>query len=424
MEIKNIKKNVNMKLGNFFIENNHIKTKPKETELLNLFSTYLTQSEKPFLLKYTDIKNPINESTEIPKIKKKGKQIVTFYSNKNTPHYISSVNSSNSNSSSISNSNTSSYRNSKSESNISQNKKEEINTMKRNLKNKKYTIREIKNFQIQEISDPYLDMNLEFYLPVMNFDEISKVITHRRFNSQKFHEIKSNFLISKGMENDKITMKKIQNAFKEERSPEEIEESYDNFYDEDIKIKKLRKIVLDFLQAKDNRLNQVQIEKNIFFFLFENRVNFIYDSYKVPNIKNHFIDLSNKLLKINNYPNIIDNGIREYLNIRKFTIQRNEDIKFNKTLNYETNIKIKKKVNKKDDIYEKDNFLRFQEEEDNNTKIYELDSFFIHKYTRYPMVHITGPKIRNLIYNAKITRVQLEEEELENLKDKITFREK
>ena len=424
MEIKNIKKNVNMKLGNFFIENNHINTKPKETELLNLFSTYLTQSEKPFQLKYTDIKNPINESTEVPKNKKKEKKIVTFYSDKNTPHYISSVNSSLSNSSSISNSNTSSYRNSKSESNISQNKKEEINTMKRNLKNKKYTIREIKNFQIQEISDPYLDMNLEFYLPVMNFDEISKVITHRRFNSQKFHEIKSNFLISKGMENDKITIKKIQNAFKEERSPEEIEESYDNFFDEDIKIKKLRKIVLDFLQAKDNRLNQVQIEKNVFFLLFENRVNFIFDSYKVPNIKNHFIDLSNKLLKINNYPNIIDNGIREYLNIRKFTIQRNEDIKFNKTLNYETNIKIKKKVNKKDDIYEKDNFLRFQEEEDNNTKIYELDSFFIHKYTRYPMVHITGPKIRNLIYNAKITRVQLEEEELENLKDKITFREK
>ena len=415
MEIKNIKKKVNIKLGNFFIENNHINTKPKETELLNLFSTYLTQSEKPFQLKYTDIKNPINESTENPKIKKKGKQIVTFYSNKNTPHYISSVNSSNSNSSSISNSNTSSYRNSKSESNISQNKKEEINTMKRNLKNKKYTIREIKNFQIQEISDPYLDMNLEFYLPVMNFDEISKVITHRRFNSQKFHEIKSNFLISKGMENDKITMKKIQNAFKEERSPEEIEESYDNFYDEDIKIKKLRKIVLDFLQAKDNRLNQVQIEKNIFFFLFENRVNFIYDSYKVPNIKNHFIDLSNKLLKINNYPNIIDNGIREYLNIRKFTIQRNEDIKFNKNINYETNIKIKKKTKKIEEKIEekieKDNFLRFQEEEDNNTKIYELDSFFIHKYTRYPMVHITGPKIRNLIYNAKITRVQLEEEE-------------
>ena len=187
---------------------------------------------------------------------------------------------------------------------------------------------------------------------------------------------------------------------------------------------KLRKIVLDFLQAKDNRLNQVQIEKNVFFLLFENRVNFIFDSYKVPNIKNHFIDLSNKLLKINNYPNIIDNGIREYLNIRKFTIQRNEDIKFNKTLNYETNIKIKKKVNKKDDIYEKDNFLRFQEEEDNNTKIYELDSFFIHKYTRYGGVHLTEHKIKYIIYYAKNKRVQLEEEELENLKDKITFREK
>ena len=428
MEIKNIKKNVKMKIGNIFIENNHINTKPKETELLNLFSTYLTQNEKPFQLKYTDIKNPINESTEVPKNKKKEKKIVTFYSDKNTPHYISSVNSSLSNSSSISNSNSNSnilfHRHSKSELNNSINQNEEIKTIKRNLKNKKYTIREIKNFRLQEISDPYLDMNLEFYLPVMNFDEISKVITHRRFNSQKFHEIKSNFLISKGMENDKITMKKIQNAFKEERSPEEIEECYDNFFNEDIKIKKLRKLVLDFLQAKDNRLNQVQIEKNVFFLLFENRVNFIFDSYKVPNIKNHFIDLSNKLLRINNYPNIIDNGIREYLNIRKFTIQRNEDIKFNKNINYETNIKLKKKVNKKDDTYEKDNFLRFQEEEDNNTKIYELDSFFIHKYTRYPMVHITGPKIRNLIYNAKITRVQLEEEELENLKDKITFREK
>ena len=428
MEIKNIKKNIKMKIGNIFIENNHINTKPKETELLNLFSTYLTQNEKPFQLKYTDIKNPINESTEVPKNKKKEKKIVTFYSDKNTPHYISSVNSSLSNSSSISNSNSNSnilfHRHSKSELNNSINQNEEIKTIKRNLKNKKYTIREIKNFRLQEISDPYLDMNLEFYLPVMNFDEISKVITHRRFNSQKFHEIKSNFLISKGMENDKITMKKIQNAFKEERSPEEIEECYDNFFNEDIKIKKLRKLVLDFLQAKDNRLNQVQIEKNVFFLLFENRVNFIFDSYKVPNIKNHFIDLSNKLLRINNYPNIIDNGIREYLNIRKFTIQRNEDIKFNKNINYETNIKLKKKVNKKDDTYEKDNFLRFQEEEDNNTKIYELDSFFIHKYTRYPMVHITGPKIRNLIYNAKITRVQLEEEELENLKDKITFREK
>jgi len=419
-----------MKLSNFFIENNPTNTKPKETELLKLFSTYLTQTEKPFQLKYTNMKNPINESTESPNVKKKRKQIVTFYSNKNTPHYISSVNSSNSNSNSslISNSNISSHKNSISESNISINKNEEIKTIKRKLKQKKYTIREIKNFKLHEIDDPYLDMNLEFYLPVMNFDEISKVITHRRFNSQKFHEIKSNFLISKGMENDKITIKKIQNAFKEERSPEEIEESYDNFFDEDIKIKKLRKIVLDFLQAKDNRLNQVQIEKNVFFLLYENRVNFIFDSYKVPNIKNHFIDLSNKLLKINNYPNIIDNGIREYLNIRKFTIQRNEDIKFNKNINYETNIKIKKKTKKIEEKIEekieKDNFLRFQEEEDNNTKIYELDSFFIHKYTRYPMVHITEPKIRNKIYNAKITRVQLEEEELENLKDKITFRDK
>ena len=177
-----------MKLSNFFIENNPTNTKPKETELLKLFSTYLTQTEKPFQLKYTNMKNPINESTESPNVKKKRKQIVTFYSNKNTPHYISSVNSSNSNSNSslISNSNISSHKNSISESNISINKNEEIKTIKRKLKQKKYTIREIKNFKLHEIDDPYLDMNLEFYLPVMNFDEISKVITHRRFNSQKF----------------------------------------------------------------------------------------------------------------------------------------------------------------------------------------------------------------------------------------------
>ena len=292
------------------------------------------------------------------------------------------------------------------------------------MRNKKYTIREIKSFKLHEIdTDPYLNMNLEFYLPEMNFDELSKVITHRKFSSQKFHEIKANYLISKGMENDRITMIKIQNAFKEERTLDEIEESYDTFVNEDLKLKKLQKIVLNFLQAKDNRLNQVQIEKSSFFNSFENRVNFIFDSFKVPNIKNHFIDLSNKLMRINNYPNIIDNGIREYLNILKFTIQRREDMKNVQFLNYEKNIKKNKNMlNKRDELDDKDNFLRFKEEEDNNTKIYELDSFFIHKYTRYGGVHLTEHKIKYIIYYAKNKRVQLEEEELEEQKDKITFK--
>ena len=409
-----------MKLSNYFIQNNKTKIKPKKTELLNLFSTFMTQNEKPYQSKYTDIKNPIEKELkkEKEKVKEKPKEkrikTVRFFSDKNTPHYISSINSSN-----LSLNSSSSESSSSSDSE----RKKQIERIKK-MRNKKYTIREIKSFKLHEIdTDPYLNMNLEFYLPEMNFDELSKVITHRKFSSQKFHEIKANYLISKGMENDRITMIKIQNAFKEERTLDEIEESYDTFVNEDLKLKKLQKIVLNFLQAKDNRLNQVQIEKSSFFNSFENRVNFIFDSFKVPNIKNHFIDLSNKLMRINNYPNIIDNGIREYLNILKFTIQRREDMKNVNFLNYEKNIKKNKNMlNKRDELDDKDNFLRFKEEEDNNTKIYELDSFFIHKYTRYGGVHLTEHKIKYIIYYAKNKRVQLEEEELEEQKDKITFK--
>jgi len=47
-----------MILSNYFIKNNKTKIKPKKTELLNLFSTFMTQNEKPYQSKYTDIKNP------------------------------------------------------------------------------------------------------------------------------------------------------------------------------------------------------------------------------------------------------------------------------------------------------------------------------------------------------------------------------
>ena len=104
------------------------------------------------------------------------------------------------------------------------------------------------------------------------------------------------------MENDRITMVKIQNAFKEERSPEEIEESYDNFFDEDIKIKKLRKIVLDFLQAKDNRLNQVQIEN-------EDKDGYSPINEKNDdNIKNEIINEEDNNKQFNVTPELINNN--------------------------------------------------------------------------------------------------------------------
>ena len=82
-----------------------------------------------------------------------------------------------------------------------------------------------------------------------------------------------------------------------------------------------------------------------------------------------------------------------YLNILKYSIQRKNDEEKN-LKNISANRYIQKKLNKREIEAEKMNYFKFNEEEDKNTKIYELEKFFIHKYSRYNKVNIVNWKMK------------------------------
>ena len=394
------------KFSTFCIINRNLSKKPKKTEILNLFNTFITQEKEKTDLKFKSLNSKISTNR---KSFKASQEFSTYIRSHKQNFYSSSNSSFNDNSLTRS----TQINNMKYMNNI----KYMIN--RENLKG----IRQLILPELKSTHDSVGKMDIKFYLPeqATKLSELSNILTHKKYNSQKFLDIKSNFFINKVFIKDKISKKIILNAIKEEKTRDILEEN-DLFYDEDLKVKKIKQIILNFLQAKDNKLNQIQIPKPKFFNKLENKVNFLFDAYKVPNIKNNFIDLSNKLFKIYKYPNIIDQGITNYLNILRYTIQnqldndRNINNKNEKESEY-------KNVSHKEIEDEKANYFRFKGNDDRQTTIYELDAFFVHKFTKFKNVKISDWKIKNVIYNAKQTRIELEEEEMENLKkdDKVMF---
>ena len=389
------------KFSTFCIINRNLSKKPKKTEILNLFNTFITQEKEKTDLKFRNL----NSNLSTTRKSFKASQEFSYYIRSHKQNFYSSSNSSFND-------------NSLTRSTQINNMKNMIN--RENIKG----IRQLILPELKSTHDSFGKMDLKFYLPEQanKLSELSQILTHKKYNSQKFLDIKSNFFINKAFMKDKISKKILINAIKEQKSKDDILEEYDFYYDEDLKIQKIKQIILNFLQAKDNKLNQIQIPKPKFFNKLENKVNFLFDAYKVPNIKNNFIDLSNKIFKIYKYPNIIDQGITNYLNILRYTIQNQKDNEKNFNNNNEKENE-NKKLSKKEIEDENANYLRFRGEEDHQTTIYELDAFFIHKFAKFTDVKISSWKIKHAIYNAKKTRIKLEEEEIKNLKkdDQIIF---
>jgi hypothetical protein len=100
----------------------------------------------------------------------------------------------------------------------------------------------------------------------------------------------------------------------------------------------------------------------------------------------------------------------------RYVIQRKKDNEY-----YE---KEEVKLSKEEIEDDKNNYLRFKDYEDRNTKIYELDQFFVYKFTKYNGTKIANWKNKNCIYNAKARRLELEELELEKIKTQIIFKDK
>ena len=395
------------KISSFSIIDNKITKKPKKSEILYLFNSFITQEKEKTDLKFKSLNSNISTNRKIFK----ASQEFSSYIRSHKQNFYSSSNSS---------LNDNSLTRSTQINNMKYMKDMKYMINRENLKG----IRQLILPELKSTHDSFGKMDIKFYLPEQanKLSELSNILTHKKYNSQKFLDIKSNFFINKVFIKDKISKKIILNAIKEEKTRDILEEN-DLFYDEDLKVKKIKQIILNFLQAKDNKLNQIQISKPKFFNKIENKVNFLFDAYKVPNIKNNFIDFSNKIFKIYKYPNIIGQGITNYLNLLRYSIQYQKDNEKNFNNNNNEKEIENKKLSKKEIEDENANFLRFRGEEDRQTTIYELDAFFIHKYTKFIDVKISSWKIKHAIYNAKQTRIKLEEEEINNLKkdDQIIF---
>ena len=357
---------MSIKLSNIFIRNNNTRNKPKKTEILNLFDTFITQQK--------DKKPPIffNKSKShfsIFKSKHNYNSKFSYFPKKILTKKLSDKELSNENSKTIST---------------------QVDNMKIILNKSNISgIKQIILPQINSIYDCNGNLDYKFYLPEQanKLSSVSKIIAEKKYNSQIFHDFKTNFLINKGVHKMELVQKKINKILKEEKNIEEIFEEKDKFFDEDLKVKKFKQIILNFLKAKDNKLNQLQIFKPEFYNSIENKFNFLYDCYKVPHLKNHFIDFSSKLFRINKYPNIIDHGIVYYLNVLKYSIQRKNDEEKN-FKNISANLQ--KKLSKREIEAEKMNYFKFNEEEDKNT-------------------------------NAESQRIELKKEKNEELKETLFF---
>lgn len=356
----------------YFINNNSTKSNPKKTEILNLFSTFITTQKSFPQLKPKKAEYPFTEQRKTAhKAKINIEGIPVPFNDEsllldqclNFPSKVKSL----------------------------------------NYDIKKSNIEQIKNLILPSIRQSYESIDfirMQFASPSSKnkISYIAKEISENKFNSPKLHEIRSNYFIKRIVNENKTTLKKIKIAITDTRTPEEIEESYDSFVSESLQIVRLKKIIKNFLCAKDNKLNQIVLAKDKFFDSKENKVNFMFDIYQVPTFKNNFINYSNKMENLNQYKNVIDQGINRYLNLLKYSIQKKKDNLKNHVVN-EKEIEEEKKLKKllDEDPNDNVNFLRSRDRDKNN-QIYEIDNFFIHKYSKYQNVRLSSDKIKNVIF--------------------------
>ena len=261
----------------------------------------------------------------------------------------------------------------------------------------------------KDSSAGYVKMTLSAPAIKKQISFIAREVSRNEYSAPKLHELKSNYLIHRMINENKKLKKKISLSIMDTRSYEEKEESYDKFTSDDLQIIKLKKAVSSFLGAKDNKLNQQELQRYPFFESLENKVNFICDSFQLPTFKNKFINYNGVMDNLNEYKNIIDSGINRYLNILKYHIQYKKDHKHNKVFD-EKDIDSVPNGNEgvRDEVLERNLFDVQQinslkpKEKDLNNQMYEIENFFLHKYSKYDGISICKDrKIHNAIFYMK-----------------------
>jgi len=261
--------------------------------------------------------------------------------------------------------------------------------------------------------------NYKYYLNKVN------IINFRQFSNAKTefaHKIRSEFFLNKFDETSKkenLRNKKF--LLMEKERIENEKELRDKVYYPSLDLQKISKQI-KLILANEYKFNQLEIHEQ-FFESYTNRINFLFDNFKPPYIKNNLIKIKyDKTNYENNYfewkwMNALGINALNYLSRAKIKIQRENDerMKFLREKN-----KIKKRYiyykklstnniyNSKSQI-EKIIYKKYYAQNDENKNVekenesfdegLENKDYFTNKIEKYDMINIAEPKCRNFIFN-------------------------
>ena len=241
-------------------------------------------------------------------------------------------------------------------------------------------------------------------------------------NSDYAHKVKSEVYIAQEYEKEKKE-KKRNDKFLQYLTDkmEEEKEINDKVYTPSLELEKIKKKIKAVL------LKEVAEKPEAFFDIFENRINFLQDTYKPPNIKNNLINSKykdlygyNQLFGLQCLNRISKNTLNN-LSKAKIRVQREKELKMN-FLNEKGKIKNKylyyKKLSKKGiynskeeiekiiykNYYVKqedwDIILKNKENLENNENMDEFRNYFDDKYETNREVFIPDEKCRKCVFEA------------------------
>ena len=210
-------------------------------------------------------------------------------------------------------------------------------------------------------------------------------------NSDFVHKIKTELYINQGNEKEKKEKKRNAQYMQYLRDKlEEEKEINDKVFSPSLELERIRKRIKSIL------LKEIAEKPEAFFNIFENRINFLQDSYKPPNIKNNLLNAKYKdlygykhLFGLESFNRISKNTLNN-LAKAKIRIQREKELKMN-FLNEKSKIKDKyqyyKKLSKKDIYNSKEEIEKI---------IYK--NYFEDKYEADREVSIPDSKLKKCVF--------------------------
>ena len=289
--------------------------------------------------------------------------------------------------------------------------------------NRIFKLKEDKKVAIKHIvKKKYIPMERrDSYKNFINKMNQYNLMKYSNSNSEFVHKLKSEIYITQGNEKEKKLKKRNDQYMQYLRDKfEEEKEINDKVFYPSLELERIKKKIKSIL------LKEIAEKPEAFFNIFENRINFLQDSYKPPNIKNNLINAKYKdlygykqLFGLESFNRISKNTLNN-LAKAKIRIQREKEFKLN-FLNEKGKIKDKyqyyKKLSKKDiynskeeiekiiykDYYitqdDWERILKNEESLENNDNMDDFKNYFEDKYETDREVFIPDSKLKKCVFN-------------------------